>query len=223
MHPLIDLYRRHHEPMVRVRERFPKADLYGPLLCDPGVYLQQPVRLLVIGQETNGWACNPHDLQGQLRNYREFEVGRNWRSSPFWQLVRAVEKTLGLPACSCAWTNLNRYDEDHRPPKGAVLEAVTSLDFLVREEIALLRPDVCLFFTNRKHDARLEALYPGLKQEQVPRLPGPDFVRLCHADLPERTLRTPHPKSIRLRRLTDAFLNEISCMREAGHAHLDEN
>lgn len=214
MDALTDLYRRHHPQLVGVRERFPDIDLYGPLLCAPDAYLQQPVRLLVIGQETNGWACNPHDLEGQLRNYREFEVGRNWRMSPFWQLVRLVESRLGLPACTCAWTNLNRYDQDHRPPTGKVLAAVAGLDPLLREEIALLRPDVCLFFTNRKYDARLEALYPGLQQEALPGLPSPDFVRLRHPELPAFTLRSPHPKSIRLRRLEAAFLDQFADRRE---------
>ena len=207
MHELLPLYRQHHDRLLAVREQFPDEDLYGPLLCEPGPYLDQPVRLLVIGQETNGWACEPHDLEGQLRAYRDFEVGRHWRRSPFWQLVREVEARLGLPPCSCAWSNLNRYDQDEGPPGGAVLASLTGLDFLLREEISLLRPDVCLFFTNRKFDARLEALYPGLHQESLAGLPAPDVVRLHHPDLPAFTLRSPHPKSIRLRQLGAAFLN----------------
>lgn len=209
MTTLHTLYQKHHAQMIAVRERFPDEELYGPLLCAPTAYFDQPRRLLVIGQETNGWACNPCDLDGQLAAYRDFNVGENWRMSPFWQLTRKIEALLGIAPCACAWTNLSRYDQDHRPPKGAVLTEITTLDFLVREEITALRPDVCLFFTNRKHDSRLRAVYEGLSFEDVPVLPPGHFSRLIHPDLPTLTIRTPHPKSIRLRKLEPALLEAM--------------
>ena len=105
--------------------------------------------------------------------------------------------SASLRPCACAWTNLNRYDQDHRPPKGAVLTEITTLDFLVREEITALRPDVCLFFTNRKHDSRLKAIYDGLKFSTVPSLHPRDFALLHHPELPTMTIRAPHPRYIR--------------------------
>lgn len=197
MTTLHTLYQKHHAQMIAVRERFPDEELYGPLLCAPTTYFDQPRRLLVIGQETNGWACNPRDLDGQLAAYRDFNVGENWRMSPFWQFTRKIEALLGIAPCACAWTNLNRYDQDHRPPKGAVLTEITTLDFLVREEITALRPDVCLFFTNRKHDSRLKAIYDGLKFSTVPSLHPRDFALLHHPELPTMTIRAPHPRYIR--------------------------
>lgn len=209
MNDLRSLYQRHHDTIIRVREQFPDEELYGPLLAYPTTYFDQPRRLLVIGQETNGWACNYRDLDFQLAYYRDFNVAENYRVSPFWQFVRKIESIMSIVPCSCAWTNLNRFDQDHAPPKGEVLAQITTLDFLVREEITALLPDVCVFFTHKRHDDRLTALYDGLTFENLPGLPADDFVRLRHPALPANTFRTPHPKSIRLRGLEDSFMRVV--------------
>jgi hypothetical protein len=82
-------------------------------------------------------------------------------------------------------------------------------DFLVREEIQILRPDVCLFYTNRRYDHRIEALYPGVQFSDIEGLPSNHFARLEHTDLPTLTIRTLHPRTIRMKGWEEAFLNAM--------------
>lgn len=132
---------------------------------------------------------------------------------PFWNITRTVEAALGIERCSCAWTNLNRFDHDEAPPTGDVLEAMPALDFLVREEIRILRPDVVLFYTNRKYDHRLESLYRGVQFSDIAGLPSSHFARLTHPELPILTIRTPHPKTIRIRHWEESFVAYMQSLR----------
>lgn len=136
-----------------------------------------------------------------------WQEGKRDYPSPFWNVTRKVEFVLGIERYSCAWSNLNRFDHNGGPPKGEkILEEVAKLDFLVREEIQILNPDICLFYTNWKRDVRIKALYPGVQFHDVEGLPSRHFARLIHDSLPELTLRTPHPRTIRMRKWEDAFL-----------------
>lgn len=208
---LKELYQAHLSQITDFARQFPDEGLSGPLLIDPVAYHTQPTRLLVIGQETNGWGDNGTDLEAQLKCYRDFNLGENY-PGPFWNITRKIESALSIEKLSCAWTNLNRFDHDGEPPSGAVLEAMPSLDFLVAEEIRVLKPDVCVFFTNRKYDARLAALFPGVLFSDIEGLPSSHFAKLEHEDLPTATIRTPHPKSIRMRGWEESFMKFIESL-----------
>ena len=208
MKTLRNLYDSHLDRITQFVGTFPDAGLQGPLLMDPAAYFDQRTKLLVVGQETGGWFDDYNDIDAQLDGYRKFNLGDKWQG-PFWNITRKVEPLLGVDRCSCAWTNLNRFDQDGEPPTGAVLDAMPTLDFLLREEIEILRPDVCLLYTNRKYDARIKALYPGVQFSDIEGLPSSHFARLTHADLPPLTIRTPHPRTIRMKGWEEAFLNSL--------------
>jgi hypothetical protein len=169
-------------------------------------YFQQTKKLLIVGQETYGWHCKYADVEAQLEFYLNFNMGEKHYSSPFWNITRKVESILGIERYSCAWSNLNRFDHGGGPPEGKILEEVAKLDFLVKEEIQILKPDICLFYTNWKYDHRIKALYPGVQFHDVEGLPNGHFARLFHDELPKVTLRTPHPRTIRMRKWENAFL-----------------
>jgi hypothetical protein len=208
MNTLHDLYQTHLACLTKFAASFPNEGLQGPLLMDPISYFNQQPKLLVIGQETGGWLDDYEDIEAQFKNYREFNLGDKW-IGPFWNITRKVESALGIDRCSCAWTNLNRFDHDGEPPTGEVLEAMPALDFLLREEIEILRPDICIFYTNRKYDNRLASLYPDLQFSEIEGLPPSHFARLAHPNLPVSTIRTPHPRTIRIKGWEDSFISFI--------------
>lgn len=205
MSTLRALYQTHRDRFAEFARSFPDEGLQGPLLLDPPTYTGQRTKLLVVGQETGGWLDNYDDIDAQLKIYRDFNLGDKWMG-PFWNITRKVESALGIDRCSCAWTNLNRFDHDGEPPTGAVLDAMPALDFLLREEIQILRPDVCIFYTNRKYDHRLTALYPEVQFADISGLPRGHFARLTHNELPPVTVRTPHPRTIRMKGWEEAFI-----------------
>jgi hypothetical protein len=206
------LYQRHLHKIGGFVKTFPNDGLEGPLLMQPSAYFDQSTKLFIVGQETNGWHCEYDDIDAQLAVYAKFNMGESYRSSPFWNVTRKVEAILRIAPHSCAWSNLNRFDQAGGAPHGAILQAMSGLDFLVREEIRILRPDVCLvclFYTNRKFDHRIAALYPDVAFHDLIGLPQSHFVRLTHSELPQFTFRTPHPRTIRTRKWEDAFLNFV--------------
>lgn len=209
MSTLRELYETHRNRFTEFAHSFPQEGLQGPLLMDLPSYSGQRTKLLVVGQETGGWLDDYDDIDAQLKIYRDFNVGDKWMG-PFWNITRKVESALGIDRCSCAWTNLNRFDHAGESPTGAVLDAMPTLDFLLREEIQILRPDVCIFYTNRKYDHRLTTLFPGVQFVDIPSLPSSHFARLTHPDLPAVTVRTPHPRTIRMKGWEESFIAFIS-------------
>ena len=206
---LRQLYQTHLARFAEVVEAFPDEDLEGPLLISPSTYFDQPTKLMVIGQETGGWSGDYIDIDAQVKEYTNFNMGESYRSTPFWNVTRKVEAALGLPHYSCAWSNLNRFDYEGGPPFGDILAEISKLDFLLRDEIRILQPDVCVFYTNRKYDHRLVALYPGLEFHDIDGLPASHFARLSHADLPASTYRTPHPRTMRMKQWEESFITFI--------------
>jgi len=209
MKTLRGCYETNLDHIVQFVNSFPNDKLQGPLLMDPSAYFRQPTKLLVIGQETAGWGDDYDDIDAQLEIYRKFKMGEK-QPGPFWNITRKIESILGVEKCSCAWSNLNRFDHNGKPPTGAVLDSIPRLDFLVREEIRILRPDVCLFYTNRKYDYRIELLYPNVQFSDIDGLPRSHFARLVHVDLPPLTIRTPHPKTIRMKGWEETFLEKFA-------------
>lgn len=208
---LRSVYSASHAQISDFAALFPDHDLQGPLLLDPSAYLSQPTRLLIVGQETGGWLDDYDDIDAQLKQYRDFNLGDKWRG-PFWSITRKVELALGIERCSCAWTNLNRFDQGGASPTGAVLDTMPQLDFLLREEIQILKPDICIFFTNRRYDHRLIALYPDVQFSDIETLPAGHFAKMKHADLPVVTIRTPHPRTIRTQKWEESFIEFIKSL-----------
>ena len=209
---LDDFYTANHDRLVTVRESFGDTHLEGPLLMDLDTYWRQSVKLMIVGQETNGWNCDYDDLQTLKKTYREFNMGERYYSSPFWNMTRKIEALIGLPAFSCAWTNLNRFDYEGGPVPDHAVPKLSELDYFVREEVRLVSPHVCLFYTNYKYDARLAKVFSGLEFQEVEGLPFKHFCRLVHPMLPHHTYRTPHPRTIRTQRWEKPFLSVMESL-----------
>jgi hypothetical protein len=73
---LLSLYTKRQEDFKKVVERFPEDDLAGPFLMSPNPdYYTSPNKLLIIGQETNGWSYHIDDISKQMTTYEDFNVG----------------------------------------------------------------------------------------------------------------------------------------------------
>ena len=209
MNRLTELYTKHLGQLIATREQYVDLNLEGPLLMDLDQYWSQPIKLFIVGQETYGWNCDYNDISSQQKTYRNFNMGERYYSSPFWNITRKLERLIGIEAYSCAWSNLNRYDYDGGAPTSEFAVKLSVLDYLLREEVQIIKPDICLFYTNRKYDNRLRAQYEGLSFEEVSGLPFNHFCRLVHPDLPIHSYRTPHPKTIRIQSWEEDFISAM--------------
>ncbi len=216
---LFKLYQNAQDTFRQIVNAFPGDELGGPFLMSPQQnYNRQKNPLLIVGQETNGWTYHVEEIKKQMDTYEEFNVGEEFNSTTFWNVIRKVEEVLGNERQSCAWTNLSKFDLYGAKSYGKYEKAISQADKLIVDEIKILDPKVCLFFTGPDFDSRLKRTFPGLKFEPVENWNDKQFCRLVHPALPEFTYRSYHPKSLRLRRLENDLLDFLSGL---GTEHLE--
>jgi hypothetical protein len=213
---LLQLYRQQQQTFINVVKTFPQDDLAGPFLMSPGrQYDTQRLPLLIVGQETNGWT-RYNEIEKQMGTYEKYNVGVKDGSKAFWNIIRRVERLLGNEPCSCAWTNLSRFDLYGGKPHGIYQKVISRLDKIVLDEIKIADPKVCLFFTGPDYDKRIAKIYEGIEFVSIP---GWSLNQLCllkHPLLPVYTFRSYHPKSLKLRRLESNFIQTVSDFVRGG-------
>jgi hypothetical protein len=173
----------------------PGAGVSRPLLLYvPDAYHAAAFKLMIVGQETNGW-CDPGDTVDTLIGiYCGFNLGQKCYRSPFWQAAHRIYRGLNPqgPERAFLWSNLVKVDQNGRRPESAVEEAVSRLG-LLPAEISITQPDVVVFFTGPFYDDRLRSTFRGLTLN-----PGSAVIaRVEHPDLPVHSYRTYHPGYLR--------------------------
>ena len=163
--------------------------------------------------------------------YDRFDFGsgrQNVASSPFWCAFREISQVDGRAAM---WTNVARvahwiedrgdgesegksflgFDEDLR------LRLLEAQRDLLKREIAILRPDACVFFTGPDYDDILDESLYTLERHEIGGLPTREFARLTSPDLPGQAFRTYHPGRLRragmwdhVARISDAIGTRVS-------------
>jgi len=185
----------------------------GPFLLSPTeMYSRQPNPLLIIGQETNGFCKNEKDLEKRMDCYEKFGSGieYNRKSSPFWNVTRKIEKILGDEEYSCAWTNISKYDQENKTPSLENTKFISKVDNLLIEEINILKPKVCIFYTSYKFDLRIQNIFNEVEFISIPEFEKKQVCQLKHAALPELTFRTYHPGYLRRKKLLiEGFLKLV--------------
>lgn len=206
---LLQLYSSKTLEFDTVRSSITNAKVNGPFLMSPNKkYAKQPKKLLIVGQETKGWE-NIKDLSKQMSIYEGFNLGSKYYASPFWNVMRKVERVLKNEQYSSAWTNISKFDVDAKRPIGLHEEIISKLDYLLNDEIKILNPVICLFFTSHNFDHRLKKVLPGLEFNEVANFKKSILCKLQHPDLPEHSYRTYHPNYLRKSRNEKRFLEFI--------------
>ena len=213
---LKSLYANNLKQMIevkeKVREKYADKELDGPFLISPNKnYIHSKKKLFIIGQQTYGWECY-EDIDAQMKEYEEFNLAEKspkHRNSPFWDMFHKIERLLLNCEYCAAWGNMNRYDFDGDKPSGEIEKEISKLDYLLREEIKILNPDICIFFTSHYFDERIKNIFPGAVFKDIP---GWDLKELCkieHPELPRLCFRTYHPNYLRRAQLEDKFLTTL--------------
>ena len=202
---LHNLYRSHWSRLAR--ELPTDEGLSNPQFMKiPQEYERADCKLLIVGQQTNGWGVGSKDagFGADLGNdpadelmslYQRFELGRKYTKSPFWVASHKIYKALnpqGEPE-GFAWSNLVKIDQNRFRP-AFEYENIVSKCELLQAECKLLKPDVVVFFTGPDYDPRLLMTFPGLQMSPV--IERALFV-LEHEALPAHSYRTYHPNYLR--------------------------
>lgn len=216
---LLKVYCNRIPDFQHIQDVCKREDISGAFLMSPNKnYTRQPFPFLAIGQETNGWEkfseiVTEEECKDMMSAYEEFNVGEKYYSSPFWNIIRKIETTLGNEPYSCTWTNISKYDQNHGSPDAEHEELFSIVDNLLIDELKIIKPKICIFFTGHNFDYRLKNIFNKIKFIEVD---GFDINTLCllkHPDLPILTYRTYHPKYLRLKKIEESaisFINELS-------------
>lgn len=217
---LFDLYKRNETAIFEIKSQCilkDKEEMNGPYLIEPNnAYWNATTKVAFVGQETNGWDTDTKSgIFEQMTKYRNFNLGEKYKFShgPFWSVIRKIEDALaGSTLCSAA-LNVNRYDQGKKSPSPENRRILSSLDFLLLEELKLIAPDVIIFFTGHRYDKRVRSLLKVEDDCPMIEISGFDKRKLCQINSPALTskiFRTYHPKYLRLNKLEDAVIKAIS-------------
>ena len=214
---LLKLYREQQPLFKNVVMSFPEEDLAGPFLMSPGnKYQQQNLPLLLVGQETKGWTYYIDEIEKQMLTYEKYNVGVEEDTNAFWNISRKLEKLLGNEPYSSAWTNVSRFDLYGGKVYGKFEKAVSSFDRLIIDEIKIVCPKVCLFFTGPDFDKRLKNIFEDVEFVEIPGWKVSQLCLLKHPTLPVYSFRSYHPKSLKLHRLEGDFIKTIADFIRVG-------
>jgi len=88
------------------------------------------------------------------------------------------------------------------------------LDSILIDEIDIIKPNICMFFTGPDFDYRLKNIFTGIEFIEIEGWNIRQFCKLKHKKLPETSLRSYHPKSLRIQHLEERFILQMSNFSE---------
>jgi len=197
MNLLKNVYEKHIEGLKALYAELENNNLYNgcsyPLLLS--TWDGEPIpKVMFFGQETNGWG-DSETIEGLMDEYRRFNLGANY-TSLFWQYLWSMSSKLGLKgAHPFLWNNVNKFG--NVDSKGRSEEMVTELENkyfnVLADELEVIKPDVCVFFTGPNYDEDIKAKLPDVEFLPIEGYETRWFSRLKSKYLPINSFRTYHP------------------------------
>ena len=201
---LNDLYRNNLGNLMEMYSVLDGQKIFhyvGPLLiyCWEERYLSSKYRLMIIGQETNGWydsyVINSETLWEDIAKYKSFRLGEFKQNSPFWRYAHEFNKRVnGVDDLNFIWCNINKFGVDGRGRASPLVTNSENCYFnLLSEELAILRPEVCLFLTGPNYDDDIRHKLCDVQFEEFKDFDIRKVAKLKSSFLPSKSYRTYHP------------------------------
>jgi hypothetical protein len=200
---LYDLYKRYDPGMLTALEG---NNLSNPLLLkinDEEQYQEADLKVMFFGQETNTWegGLGSKSIEELLGTYsRFFCEGKCFRyGGPFWNTVKdytgEIKEAFPDKRVEIVWNNLIKLGKESSKgtPKKSLVGIQKEVFPVIKEELAILKPDVVLFFTGPRYDQYLKAEWPDLTYHELTHEPARKLARLKGESLPVQAFRTYHP------------------------------
>ncbi len=221
-----------YQPYLEVtyNQKWPEeAGLSAPLLMHVfKEYESMSRKVLFVGQETHGWdqmskKLNVETLQKQ---YTDFNLGKSanygdgkplrYLRSPFWNFSRSLFYTLNISGNDVSrktngflWTNISKFDAGTTTPNLELQQQNIAGFELLKQEIAVIKPDIVVFLTGTKYDNWIDHLFHPQKEIVIEN----NFLwRLSDSDqfLPELTFQTQHPRTLCMHKMYREVLSKIT-------------
>ena len=154
---------------------------------------------MIIGQETNGWydnyVINSETLSEDIAKYKSFRLGELKQNSLFWRYTHEFNKRVnGVDYLNFIWCNINKFGVDGRGRASPLVTNSENCYFnLLSEELAILRPEVCLFLTGPNYDDDIRHKLCDVQFEEFKDFDIRKVAKLKSSFLPSKSYRTYHP------------------------------
>lgn len=176
------------------------TDYVGPLLlyCWEKDYINSKHRLLIIGQETDGWKDDyiktSSDIDDSIECYRQFQLGANYNTL-FWRYAHDINQMINkTDKLNFVWNNINKFGIDGKGrPEEMVLEEENKHFNLLQKEVEILSPDVCIFLTGPNYDTDLQQKFPDIIHLKFDDYQLREVSQLSSKSLPTHSYRLYHP------------------------------
>lgn len=204
---LLSLYEANSEALFSATKNH-HARTHGPFLISPNArYWSAPIRVAFIGQETRGWVSNKR-IESQICGYESFNLGKYYRASPFWNIIRKLEHRISSEKYASAWLNLNRYDEKKKRPSRALAAKLSEIDWILAEELKIVEPNVIIALTGPTYDERISKFF-GNERLAVGGFKTRELCEFINHRFDAKVLRTYHPNYLRLSKLENSIVEAI--------------
>jgi len=194
--------------------------------CDS--YENAEIRIMIIGQETNGWGldtegffCDEKDMIIDMyKNFYsgyEFEAHRGFFKNHFNNFLKLLKDKYPEKTTSCFWNNVIKVGKAHdkNTPPEYILEIEQKYFAVLKQEIEIIKPNVILFYTGHAYDKYVLHHFPELLKEDISGF-NPSELQSFKIDNVDFAFRTPHPQGLhfqgkeRYSMIYDKIISEIT-------------
>ena len=220
MGTLKDIYLKYWNIYLQNIRKNPNIEPANPfLLVEPKDYRSKAKRVMICGQETQGWG-NEYDrdpdsatIEALLRIYAGF-VNNGGYNSPYWQFINSLKNSCPNVGFIC--NNIVKIGRKYGPGCDDTINELTLRYFpVIPEEVSILNPDVILFLTGPRYDWRIKQVFGDFKMYPVNGLKNMIKISFFNTELPV-AYRCYHPRYLRqcgqekaVRNFLIEFLNQM--------------
>lgn len=183
----------------------------------PYNYYKTNHKILMIGQENNGWGYFSSPKES-MRYTLGFQNIRRWEQYPIFTFP--YNFCASINECDInetkksylAWTNLRKFSFDEEPKKYLEenIQKIIDEEFnILADEIKIINPDIVLFLTGYRYDNDIKKQLSGVEFSNVSGYNINQFSRLKHSVLPYNSFRIYHPGYLQRSKLYYEYLDKL--------------
>ena len=182
------------------------------LLSVPNDY-NKKIKVMLIGQETNGWLEDLNfEPENAMKRYERFWIDKQSKYSKtgvFQQVLNKLEDMLNRDKVSCIWNNIIKIGMKNKkgtPPNYLIKWQENWFD-VVKKEVELLQPNFIIFFTGPDYDEYIKKSFGEFTKSKVMDKKIRQIARLNFTENKNLiAFRTYHPNYLRQSRLENEIL-----------------
>ena len=222
---LLKLFESKWEAVNKVYDTLQEEEEWAVLhlACVPYNYEKMKYKILIVGQENNGYGYETEPKKSMLFTL-DFQSNRYYDNAPFFSFpysfcasINDCDNEKYSKKSYLAWVNLKEFSFETSSKKPLNEKAQNIIDNeynILEEEIKIINPDIVLFLTGPYYDYYIEKQLKGVEFKTIENYGIRQFARVEHKSLPKNSFRIYHPVYLRRRSLENNYLEKLK--KECG-------